>query len=77
MILVWWSSGLSAPVSTMVWYFCRGEVLAVTAGEQILMVKGADIRTFGSRSNHSRDFPYPLIPAEVQCRKDRDERADA
>ena len=77
MILVWWSSGLSAPVSTMVWYFCKGEVLAVTAGEQTLMVKGADLRTFGSRSDHSRDFPNPLIPVEVQCRKRRDKWADA
>ena len=77
MILVWWSSGLSAPFSTIVWYFCRGEVVTVTVGEQALLVKGSDLHTFGSRSNHGGDFPYSLIPVEVQCGKRGDERADA
>ena len=53
MIFVWWSSGLSAPVSTMVWYFCRGEVVAVMAGEETSLVKRADLHTFGSLCNHS------------------------
>ena len=77
MILVWWSSGLSAPVSTMVWYFCRGEVVAVTTSEQKLLVRKPDLHTFGSRSNHSGDIPYPLIPVEVQCGKRRNKRSDA
>ena len=77
MILVWWSSGLSAPVSTIVWYFCRGEVVAATAGEQTSLAKGTEPCTFGSGGNHGGYFPGPLNPVEVECRKRREKRADA
>jgi len=77
MILVWWSSGLSAPVSTIVWYFCSGEVDAVTASECASLVKGADPHTFGSGSNYSRDSAYPWVIIEVQCRKRTHKRAEA
>jgi len=67
MILVWWSSGLSAPVSTIVWYFCSGEVVAVAAGERASLAKGADPHTFGSGNNYSGDSARPWILIEVQC----------
>jgi len=60
----------------MVWYFCRGEVVAVTLGGWTSSVQTADRRTFGSWSNYSGDSVYALIPIEVECRKCMQKWAD-
>ena len=61
----------------MVWYFCRGEVVAATGRWVRIVAHGVDPRTFGPLGNYGGYPSCPWTFAEVQLRENTRKGANA